>query len=136
ETFARPELDRIDARIVYPGQPALPAREIQDARRVSVSEGARVTLTFRLTRAVAEAQLVSDEGQTLRLAPVGKRRDLQAVTLDPERTSRYDLHLLDERRRSSQAPSGLTIEVHGNTPPHIALSFPGRAVRGSPLEEA
>jgi hypothetical protein len=135
EAFANPEVDRVDARIVYPAQPALPAREVADARKLSVAEGARVTLTFHLTRPVAEAQLVSEEGAALRLAPSGKRRDLQTITFDPDRTARYDLRLVDDRKRSSHAAAGVSIEVRGNTPPRIALSFPGRDVRVSPLEE-
>jgi hypothetical protein len=135
EPFTIPELERVDARIVYPSQPALPAREVQDARRLSVAEGARVTLTFRLTRPVAKAQLVSDTGVTIALAPSGGRRDHQVVTLDPQRTSRYDLRLHDDRGRASQTSAALTIEVHGNAPPHITPSFPGRDVRVSPLEE-
>jgi hypothetical protein len=78
---------------------------------------------------------VSEEGTTFRLAASGKQRDVQTVTIDPQGTSRYELHLLDQRRRPSHMPAGLTIEVHGNTPPQLALSFPGRDVRVSPLEE-
>jgi hypothetical protein len=134
-SFLMPELDRIDARITYPRQPALPARDIEDVHLVSVAEGARVALTVRLNKPVAEAHLVGDDGSVVNLAPSGGRGEVQTATFDPDRTRHYDLQLLDERRRPNRAPPRLTVEVHGNAAPKVALSFPGHDVRVSPIEE-
>jgi hypothetical protein len=134
-SFVLPELDRIDARVIYPRQPALPARDIEDVRLVSVAEGARVALTVRLNKPVAEAHLVGDDGSVVNLAPSGGRGEVQTVTFDPDRTRHYDVQLLDERRRPNRAPPRLTVEVHGNAAPKVTLSFPGHDVRVSPIEE-
>jgi len=134
-SFVLPELDRIDARIVYPRQPALPPKDIEDVRLVSVAEGARVSLTVRLNKPIAEAHLVGDDGSVVNLAPSGGRGEIQTATLDPDRTRRYDVQLLDERRRANRAPPRLTVEVHGNAAPKVVLSFPGHDVRVSPIEE-
>jgi hypothetical protein len=134
-SFVLPELDRIDARIVYPKQPAVLAKDIEDVRLVSVAEGARVSLTVRLNKPVAEAHLVGDDGTVVNLAPSGGRGEVQTATLDPDRTRRYEVQLLDERRRGNRAPPRLTIEVHGNAAPKVVMSFPGRDVRVSPIEE-
>jgi hypothetical protein len=45
------------------------------------------------------------------------------------------VQLLDERRRANRAPPRLTVEVHGNAPPKIVVSFPGHDVKVSPIEE-
>jgi hypothetical protein len=134
-SFVLPELDRIDARVSYPRQPALPVKETEDVRLISVAEGARVALTVRLNKPVAEAHLVGDDGSVINLAPSGGRGEVQTASFDPDRTRRYDVQLLDERRRPNRAPPHLTVEVHGNAAPKIALSFPGRDVRVSPIEE-
>jgi hypothetical protein len=134
-SFVLPELERVDARIVYPRQPSIAPKEIVDVRQISLAEGARVALTVHLNKPVAEARLLGDDGSIVNLAPSGGRGEVQTATLDPDRTRRYEVQLLDERRRPSRTPPHLLIEVHGNTAPKIALSFPGHDVRVSPLEE-
>jgi hypothetical protein len=134
-SFVLPELERMDARIVYPRQPTVPAKDLQDIHQVSVAEGARVALSLRLNKPVAEAHLVGDDGTVVNLAPSGGRGEVQTVSLDPDRTRHYEVQLFDERRRTNRTPPRLTIEVHGNAAPKIALSFPGHDVRVSPLEE-
>jgi hypothetical protein len=133
ETFTVPQIERIDAKIVYPGQPGLAAHEVQDARRLSVAQGARVTVAVHFDQAVSRAELISDDGVTIHLA--GQRSTVGTATFDPDRPRHYDVQLADPRGNLHRVAAGLTVDVRGNEAPRIALSFPGRDVRVSPLEE-
>ena len=136
DVFHRPEVERIDARIEYPKQPSLPARDVVDARYLSVAEGAKVTVTVRLAAAAREVRLQVPQGESVRLAARdgGKQREFWGV-LTPTRSRRYDVLVSDEDGRKNPTPPRLSIDVHRNQPPEIALSFPGKDVRVSPLEE-
>jgi hypothetical protein len=130
-TFEYPDLARVDARIEYPGQPP---KEVKDTRHLSLTEGARVTLTFFLNKPARDARLAS-EGKTVLTLAARQGGEVQAGTLSPTRTRSYDLHLVDQAGRANRLPPRLTIEVHANQPPQFAVTFPGRDVRVSPLEE-
>ena len=133
--FRAPEVERLDAKVEYPRQPSLPRRELTDVRHITVLEGARVTVTARLATTAREVRLVSD-GERLRLAPTaaaGNRMFWGVV--QPPRTQRYEVQVVDSDGRRNLVPPRLTIEVHRNQPAQIRLAFPGRDVRVSPLEE-
>jgi hypothetical protein len=139
-TFQVPDLERLDARIEYPQQSAIPVREVTDARFLTVHDGARITLTARLS---APARTVTLEGNGLEPRKIelhpksgkdgGKR--VFAGTITPSHSQRYDVKVVDADGRSNPTPPRLSIDVHRNAPAQMALAFPGRDTRVSPLEE-
>ncbi len=131
-SYDLPDLESVDARIAYPGQAE--DKAIKDVHHLSVVKGARVTLTFTLNKPVADARLVAGDA-ALSVAPAGQRADVRVVTLTPDKTQRYELVLVDDKGRKNRLPPTLTIEVHDNLPPQITVTFPGRDVRPSPIEE-
>ena len=136
--FQPPDVERLDARIEYPRQPTVPARDVVDARFLSVMEGARVTVTVRLLVAARDVRLVGqgDSAETVRLAERGDSRGRAFWgVLAPARSRRYEVRVVDEAGRRNETPPRLAIDVHRNQPPQIALAFPGKDVRVSPLEE-
>jgi hypothetical protein len=142
DVFEAPRLERLDARIEYPQQPALPARHVTDARFLSVLEGARVTITARLGGPAGQVQLVPEARPgTAAVAPLpltsaGRpARQIWHVVLTPTISRRYDLRITDDQGRTDEAPPRLSLEVHRNLPPEVRLVFPGRDVRVSPIEE-
>jgi hypothetical protein len=140
DVFQAPDVQRLDARIEYP-RLSLPAREVTDARFLSVLEGARVTVTARLQNGAREVKLqaVRDDrnaAEVIRLAAAGgSQRRVFTGVLEPRRSRRWDVLVTDEDGRRNDTPPRLTIDVHRNQPPQIALAFPGKDVRVSPLEE-
>ena len=144
--FRAPEVERLDAKVEYPRQPNLPAKEVTDTRHLSVLEGARVTITVRLATRVEEVRLVrvlpgttdasSNPGEATRLAAAsGSGETIFWGVVQPADTRRYEVQVTDRDGRRNQAPPRLTIEVHRNQPAQIKLAFPGKDVRVSPLEE-
>ncbi|HEY0710224.1 MAG TPA: hypothetical protein VGG33_25660, partial [Polyangia bacterium] len=134
-SFEMPDLDRLDARIVYPKHPATPAREITDARFLTVNEGAHITVTARLAARVRSVTLVGADRKVELAAVRGSDERVFSVVLTPEHSQRYDVQVSDEAGRTNPTPARLSIDVHRNAPAQVALSFPGRDTRVSPLEE-
>jgi hypothetical protein len=138
--FAMPEIARVDARIEYPGQAGVAAREISDARFLSVTEGARITVTVEVVAGaqVRDVALVGGEGEPaarerIPLRSAGGKRYVAVVT--PARSRRYEVRATDGDGRGNEAPPRLSIDVHRNQPPELKLVFPGKDTRVSPLEE-
>jgi hypothetical protein len=135
DVFEIPEVDHIDATIEYPRQPSLSAKEVKDVRHLGVSMGARITLDVHLHVRARDVSLIGD-GNPIRLATrSGKDGKVFWGVLTPDRTRRYQVLVRDERGRANKAPPRLVVEVNPNQPPLISLSFPGKDLRVSPLEE-
>ena len=139
EVFHRPEVERIDARIEYPRQPALPARDVVDARFLSVAEGAQgdgdgAAGGVGPRGAAAGAQgRVGAAGRAIDGKPA--RTGSSGACSRPPAAAATTCWSATRTGRKNPTPPRLSIDVHRNQPPEIALSFPGRDVRVSPLEE-
>ena len=94
-----------------------------------------MTLKFALNKPVANAVLVSDDGQNVPLSmTVDDPHDYMARL--PMRESRhYTLQLTDTEGRSNKRPPLISLNSLPNHRPDIQLTFPGRDLRVSPLEE-
>jgi hypothetical protein len=143
KVFEAPDVERLDARIEYPQQPAQGVRDVADARFISVLEGARVTITARLRGPAKQVQLIAQAAgagaggdAAISMSPVGKpvRQVWQAV-LTPTTSGRYEVRVSDDDGRHNEVPPRLSLDLHKNQPPELRLSFPGRDVRVSPVEE-
>ena len=133
-TFVYPELLQADATIVHPEYTDLGVKTIEDVRRFSVIEGSTVTLTCLLNKPVASA-ILADDAEQLPLTVSDESADTMTVTLQPRESRRFQLLLVDDAGRENREPPEFVIEVIPNEPPQLAVEFPGRDTRVSPLEE-
>ncbi len=67
--FEYPELQRTDAKLVFPSYTSLESKTVEDIRHVTAVEGTELTLLFRLNKDVATAKLVDQDGQAIELSP-------------------------------------------------------------------
>ncbi|HMO87058.1 MAG TPA: hypothetical protein PKC18_19285, partial [Lacipirellulaceae bacterium] len=137
--FDYPELRRADARLQFPSYPRLEPKTLQDVRQLTAVQGTQLTLTFRLNKPVAAAQLVDRSGQTVELSPVDLDRPAGEATYQWVTTlaesQRLQLRLVDDAGRKNRLPPEFVINVTPNNPPEIKIQRPGRDVRVSPVEE-
>ena len=133
-TFVYPKLLQADATIVHPEYTGLGEKTIEDVRRFSVVDGSTVTLTCQLNKPVASAQLV-DAAEQIPLTAADDSEETLSVTLQPRESRRFKLLLEDDAGRGNREPPEFIIEVIPNEPPQLAVEFPARDTRVSPLEE-
>ncbi|MEZ6144262.1 MAG: DUF4175 family protein [Planctomycetaceae bacterium] len=134
--FDFPELERADATVSPPEYAGLEEKTIEDVRRLSMLEGSRLTLTCRLNKPVHQAVLRGDE-QLIELSPGDGEQNalLWSTTLIPQKKMTLRLELLDREGRANQEPPEFVIDLIPNLPPDLAIEFPGKDIRISPLQE-
>ncbi len=133
-TFVHPDVDRIDAQVTYPRLSSRAPQDIKEIHALSVIEGARVTLIFRLTTPVNEARLQT-EGKNPVALTLDHAGTEARTTVDPDSNRTYVLFLQDDRGRQPKQPTRIPIEVKRNLLPRITNIFPGRDTTASPIEE-
>lgn len=133
--FDYPRLLQADARIVFPDYANKPETVIEDVRQITAVEGSRITLTCRLNKAVESAQLVPDKGPHLVLVADASSPQDYSVEIVPRMSQEYSLKLVDEQGRENKHPPTITFTVLENRRPELKLTFPGRDLPVSPLEE-
>jgi hypothetical protein len=133
--YEHPELERADARLVFPAYTALADKFVEDTRRITAVEGTELTLLCRLNKPVASARLVGEDGRALVLAAAADDPTVYQMTHTLENSARYRLHLVDADRRSNKHPPEFVFNVTRNRPPDIKVEIPARDVRVSPIEE-
>ncbi|MEY4939192.1 MAG: hypothetical protein RIQ93_927 [Verrucomicrobiota bacterium] len=135
--FEHPRLIRADVDLTFPGYTKLPPKHIEDTRRVSAVEGTRLDYALQLNKPVKSAKLVARDGKKteilLKLEP-GKSAALLAGHV-PDKTTTYDLQLLDAEGRANKIAAPFVIDVQVNRPPEIRLLSPRGDVRPSAIEE-
>ena len=92
--FEYPELERTDAKLVFPQYTSLAPKTVEDIRHVTAVEGTELTLLCRLNKDVARAQLVDAEGQAIALEPLGDGKHV------------YQSHTQAFRPAALQGPAG------------------------------
>ncbi len=135
KVFDFPALRRADAQLNFPEYTGLPAKKIEDTRRLSAVEGTVVDYSFQLNKPVATAQLVAKDKSVLPLVPDPGRSNVYHAKLTLAQSQRYELHLMDDAGRTNKTPSDILIDVLPNRPPELKLASPRRDIRVSPLEE-
>lgn len=134
--FDHPELTRIDARLEFPEYTGQEPKLVEDVRHVSAVEGTKVDLTLRLSKEVASATLVDEEGAETPLEPVaGEPTPTVRTATTLADSHRYKVRLVDRDGRPNKLAADLTINVIRNKPPAIVMAAPGKDTRVSPLEE-
>ncbi len=139
KVFEYPQLERADARLVFPKYTGLEERLVQDVRTVSVVEGTELTLRCVLNKPVASATLLpaaaSDKSAPLTLLPAEKEPLTYETTLTCAVSRKLKLELVDDAGRKNQKTVQFTINVNPNRPPTVKPIFPGKDLDVSALEE-
>ena len=135
--FEYPQLLQADATVVHPEYTGLDDVTIEDVRRLSVIEGSQVTLQFLFNKPVAYAALTGEGQREFELTSLNYASDcvIWTVTLSPQEKQTFMLDLVDEVGRENKDSPEFVIDVIPNQPPELAITFPGRDVKVSPLEE-
>ncbi len=133
--FEYPRLLQADAQIEFPNYTNQEPEIAEDVRQVTAVEGSTLTLSFALNKSVAQAVLVSDDGQNVPLSMTVDDPHSYVATLPMRESRNYTLQLTDAEGRKNKRPPLISLKVLPNRRPDIQLTFPGRDQRVSPLEE-
>lgn len=135
KVFEHPELQKVNASLVFPTYTALEPKTIDDVRHVTAVEGTEITLYCQLSKAVTRAVLVDAQKRELPLVPHDIERHVYKIALTPTASARYRVQLADADGRANKLPADVSINVTRNMPPVVTVPQPGRDARVSPLEE-
>ncbi len=150
-----PQVVQVDARIEFPSYSEMPDELIEDTWRVSTVEGSSVVLTCRLNKEVTDGLLIDREGTEFKLtaASVAPKPQTVPINGDNEQVSpqrpgvlyqtripvdqnrRLTFKLTDDKGRKNRDEDEFILTAIPNRPPEIKLTFPGRDLRVSPIEE-
>jgi hypothetical protein len=141
-----PDVAQVDARIEFPSYSDMPDELLEDTWRVSTVEGSSVVLTCRLNKEVADGRLVDREGNEFQLVAADSppKPDTAANSGDSAQALESRLGVFYQTRIPVDVTRQLTFKLTDdefiltavpNRPPEIKLTFPGRDLRVSPIEE-
>ena len=150
-----PQVVQVDARIVFPSYSDMPDELIEDTWRVSTVEGSSVVLTCRLNKEISDGRLVDREGNEFQLVAAktpskpntaadnealsnvsgGRPGVLFQTRIPVDVTRRLTFKLTDDKGRTNRELDEFILTAVPNRPPEIKLTFPGRDLRVSPIEE-
>jgi len=137
KVFDYPRFERADADIRYPEYTGLPARRIENTRRINGVEGSRIDLHLQLNKMVTTATLVSKDTNRnilkLEVDTNGPTATLQDFLLAQSRS--YELLLVDSDGRTNKLPAQFVFDALKNRPPELKVTSPRGDTQPSPLEE-
>jgi hypothetical protein len=133
--FEYPELDRADAKLVFPRFTAMPPKTVEDIRHITAVEGTEVSLLCRLNKDVTSAKLVDEQGHDVALTHQKDGSHVYQAKLTLTDPKRYRVQLVDNEGRSNKLNAEIVTNVTRNRLPVVTMAQPARDVRVSPLEE-
>jgi hypothetical protein len=134
--FQYPELERTDARLVFPEYTSLVPTTVEDIRHVTAVEGTELTLLCRLNKNVATARLVDEKAQQeLALEADPEDNHLYRATFKLTDPRRFQVKLVDREGRPNKQAAEIVVNVTRNRPAVVKMTQPARDVRVSPVEE-
>lgn len=134
-TYVHPVLERADVVVTPPAYTRLPAKEIRNTLKVTALEGSELAFTFKVNKAVQDAELFGEDKTIVPLQADARDPTLLRARLKPEATQRWRLHLVDAQERANKNPPWLSITVQANQLAKIEVVFPKRDLQVSPLQE-
>lgn len=134
-TFEFPALTRADAAITPPLYLNEKKRVVEDTRKITVMEGATIEWRLQVNKALAAAELYSESGDSISLNPSPDDPTLLLASVSPVETTKYRVHLIDDKDRANRRPPWLTVNVKKNLPPKLELTFPGRDFEVTSIQE-
>ena len=129
--FEYPELERTDAKLVFPSYTSLEPKTVEDIRHVTAVEGTELTLLCRLNKDVTVARLVDEADQVIDLTPLDSGAHVYRTNFTLTDPHRYKVHLVDKEGRSNKLPAEIVVNVTRNRPPTVVMTQPSRDVRVS-----
>ncbi len=129
--FEYPELERTDAKLVFPQYTSLEPKTVEDIRHVTAVEGTELTLLCRLNKDVATARLVDAEGQAIELEAA--RRWQARLSRDPHArrpAGGFKVQLVDQEGRTNKLATEIVANVTRNRPPVVKMTQPAHDVAG------
>lgn len=133
--FDLPLLVRGDLTVQSPDYTGRGEQRFQNAHDVTVVEGSTVVIECRVNKPLATAVLVDAAGAAFPMSRDSQDPLLWRFDSIPSVSQRYRLALTDDRGRQNRDPDQFRVQVVPNQPPKLELTFPGKDVRVSPLEE-
>ncbi|MEM7386135.1 MAG: DUF4175 family protein, partial [Verrucomicrobiota bacterium] len=135
DVFEFPRLSKATAVVHPPEYAGIKPSTVEDVTVLSVMEKSRVQLLLDLNKEVTLAQLNSDQKGTVELkkddgAPIRYVADFVA-----DESQELTLILEDEEGRKNKQPAKFAITVVPDQAPVVNVTFPGRDLKVSPLEE-
>ena len=150
-----PQVVQVDAKIEFPSYSEMPDELIEDTWRVSTVEGSSVVLTCRMNKEVTDGRLIDRDGTEFKLVAASAAPKPQTVPLNGDasqpssqrlgvlyqtripvdKTRQLTFKLTDEKGRENREGDEFILTAIPNRPPEIKLTFPGRDLRVSPIEE-
>ena len=130
-----PALIRSDLTLQYPSYTNLESKTLADAFDVSVVEGTQVTITCKVNKPLAQARLVGSDDVAIDMQADASDSTIYRLQMMPTKRMKLKLDLADQSGRKNRDPEEFRIDVIPNRPPDLAVVFPGKDVKVSPLEE-
>ncbi len=133
--FDLPQLQRADIVVQSPEYTGQPQQRYPNAHDVTVVEQSQVTIECRVNKPLAAVALLDKDNAPRAMQRSEQDPLLWTTSWVPEKSARLKLALTDEQERTNRDPDQFRIEVVPNRPPRLELTFPGKDVQVSPLEE-
>lgn len=133
--FVHPRLERADVTVRPPAYAGQPDQVLEDVSRVSALEGSELRFRLRVNKPVAKAELTGEDGMAIPLKPDPGNLHVLTADMRPEKSQRYELHLADAAGRPNKQPAAIQVQIRPNQRPKLELSFPGKDVDVSALQE-
>lgn len=134
-TFVLPALERADVRITPPDYAGQPVKEIKSTLKVSALEGSKLDFTIKVNKPLAAAELFGEDKTIIPLKPRADDPTVLVAAMQPEKSQKYRLHLVDDKERANKQPPWLTVNMLANQLPKIEVVFPKRDVQVSAIQE-
>ncbi|MBW3543451.1 MAG: hypothetical protein KY476_24630, partial [Planctomycetes bacterium] len=133
--FEYPRLERADVTVYWPDYAGRTATTLAEARRVSLVEGSTVVLSIEANKPLASAELIDDQGRSVAGTAAAGAEISFSITIQPQESSKLRLRLRDAHGRENRDAPLFVFDVVPNRRPELALKFPAKDLRVSPLEE-
>ena len=127
--FEYPELQRTDAKLVFPKYTGLEPKTVEDIRHVTAVEGSELTLLFRLNKEVATARLVDDKAQEIAVTPDGDAKNIYKTNFTLTQSRRFKVQLTDKQGRPNKLPAEVVVNVTPIRPATVKMTQPAPTCR-------
>lgn len=132
--FDYPKLEQLDVDLKFPEYLSLEALTLENVRTIEVPEETNAVLRFNFNKIVASAQL-KNEKETINLLPSTTNPKQYVLKSTLNKSSHYQLEILDDQGRNNLFPPYIRIKVLPNTLPRFKIKFPRKDIAISPLAE-
>jgi hypothetical protein len=132
--FEFPALVQSDAAIDSPSYARRETRVVEDTRRVTVVDGAKLRWSMSFNKPLASAMLVDEEGNETKLLQNPLDPLTYEAAFEMDQTKRWKLKLLDADSRASKWEEELVAKVIPNKPAELKLASPSD-LRVSAIQE-